>query len=104
MRAHPHKGNVQLQRRITQHAQDIQLGIFLFGHEIQNADLQRTNVLMRCPVLVNNKEIFFLQLFLDRKIILNPNRHNDRSFLSVFTALPGTRLLKSQECRAAVPW
>ncbi len=75
VRPHAHKGDVKLQRRVREHPQELQLRILLLGHEIQNTDLQRTDVLMGRPLLFHHKQILFLQNLPDRKIVLHFNRH-----------------------------
>ena len=96
MCAHPHKGNIHLKRRVGDHAQQIQLRVLLLGHQIQDRNLQRTDILMNCPCLVDHEQIFLFENFSDRKVILNLNRH------VLLPPAPGTPLRRESVFRAPV--
>ena len=74
--AHPHKCDVDLQRRVGKHSQELELCLFLLGHQIQNAQLKRTDILMGSPVFVYDEQILILEYFLYRQIILYFDRHD----------------------------
>ena len=55
------QGHVHLQRRVGQQPGDLGLGGDLGGHQVQDQDLQRADMLGRCPLPVHNKDVFLVQ-------------------------------------------
>ena len=55
------QGDFHLQRRVGKQAQELGFGRDLGGHEIQNSNTQRTNILMRGAVFIHDENIFALQ-------------------------------------------
>ncbi len=84
MAGHFHKSNLRLNREIRQHPQDIQLGVLLQRHEIQNRNPQRANLLCLGAGLIHHKYIFRLQYMLCRQIILYLNGHKFSSLAQPF--------------------
>ena len=70
-----HEGNIQLQRCVRQGAQKLQLRILLQRHEIQDHNLQGTDLLQIRLILPHYKNVFPVQNLPCREIILNPYRH-----------------------------
>ena len=62
--------DLHLQRRVGQHPQKLELRLLLLGHQIQNTELKRADILMRRAVFVNHEQVFLFQYFLDRQVIL----------------------------------
>ena len=80
MALHIHKGHVHLQGRVRQRPQQLQLRVLLYGHIVQNQQLQGTYVLMHSPAFVHDKYIFVFQNLLRRQIALCSDRHILSSF------------------------
>ena len=55
------QGHVHLQRRVGQQPGDLGLGGDLGGHQVQDQDLQRADMLGRCPLPVHDKDVFLVQ-------------------------------------------
>ena len=55
------QGHVHLQRGVGQQPGDLGLGGDLGGHQVQDQDLQRADVLCQCPLPVHDKDVFFIK-------------------------------------------
>ena len=64
---------MDLQGRIAQKAAELCLRNDFGGHQIQEHDLQRTDLLGLCPGLTHNKDIFLLQYFRCGQVIGYPD-------------------------------
>ena len=53
--------HLHLQRRVGELAHDLRLGGNLGGHQVQDQDLQRADMLGRCPLPVHDKDVFLVQ-------------------------------------------
>ena len=84
MGAHPHESDVDLQRRVGQHSEKLELRLLFLGHQIQNTELQRADILMRSAVFIHYKQVFLFQYFLDRQVILYFDRHISSSVFFMF--------------------
>ena len=82
MRAHFYKCDVDLKRRIGERAQQLQFRILLQWHQIQNCDVDRTDILMYRTVLIHDEYIFPLQNFSCRQVTLYFNWHSFSPVLS----------------------
>ncbi len=79
------KRNVQLERGIAQHSEELKLRILLLWHQVQDTDLKRTDVLMGCPVLVHEEQVLVLENLPHGEIILDFDWHfASPSFCFVF--------------------
>ena len=67
--------DLELYREIREDSQYVEFGIFLKRHEVEYGDLQRSDILRDRAGLIHYKYIFIFQYLLDRKIILNLDRH-----------------------------
>ena len=63
---HHQKGDINLQGGVGKGAQKLQLGIFFERHQIQDHNLQRTDVLMNRSCLVHDEYIFAFEYFFYR--------------------------------------
>ena len=70
-----HQFQIHLQGRIAQQTTQLRFRGNLGGHQIQQHNLQRTNVLGQRPVLRHNKNILLLQRFRCRQIVGDSDRH-----------------------------
>ena len=68
---HPHERDLDLERRVGEHAQKLQLRVLLDRHQVQDADLERTDVLVDRALLVLHEQVFFFQFLPHREIILD---------------------------------
>ena len=66
---------MHLQGRVAKHSAQLGFRDDFGGHQIQQHDFQRTDVLGLCPGLLHDEYIFFLEHFRCRKVIGNLNRH-----------------------------
>ena len=66
MALHCHKSHIHLQRCVGERTQKLKLCLLLEWHQVQDQDLDRTNVLMHSPSLVHNEYIFSFQNFFYR--------------------------------------
>ena len=69
------KRNLNLQRRIGKASQNLRLCLNLRRHQIQNHNLQRTDILRQSSRLRHHENVLILQHGLCRQIILYFNRH-----------------------------
>ncbi len=83
VRGDPHERDLQLQGRVGEHAQKLQLRVLLDRHQVEDADLKRTDILVGSPKLIHQKEVLVLENLLDRQIVLNLDRHFHASFPSM---------------------
>ena len=60
MRFHAQQGDIDLQSRIAQQAQELQLSLQLFRHDVEDKDAERTDVLM-CGAVARHHEDPFVQ-------------------------------------------
>ena len=70
------QGHVHLQRRVGQQPGDLGLGGDLGGHQVQDQDLQRADMLGRCPLPVHDKDVFLVQCIVSRQSLGNDQRHS----------------------------
>ena len=56
-----HKTDLQLQRRIREQTDEVGLCGYLQGHQVQNGNLQGTDILGSSPRIVHHKDILILQ-------------------------------------------
>ena len=56
-----HKTDVQLQWGVREHTHEIGLSSYLQGHEVEDSDAQRTDILCGGTGIVHHKDILFLQ-------------------------------------------
>ena len=82
MRFHAQQRDIHLNRRIAQQAQELQLRLELFGHDIEHKNPQRTNILMRRAVAVHDEDMFIEKRLIGRQLRRNTNRQKNCSFLS----------------------
>ena len=66
------KGHVHLERRVSQKPEELRLGDELRGHEIEDGNPQRTDVLMACPIARHGEDVFFRQFGAGGEIIGDP--------------------------------
>ena len=64
-----------LQGAVTQQTQQLQLRRFLQGHQIQDQNLQGTDILRHRPFLRNGNDPFLLQIFYSRQLVCDFYRH-----------------------------
>ncbi len=83
MARHHQKSDIDLQRRVGQCAQKLQLRVLFHWHQIEDADLQWPDILMQRTVLIHHKYILVLQYLLRRQVALYFNRHVS-TLLSVY--------------------
>ena len=55
------QGHVHLQRGVCQQPGDLSLGGDLGGHQVQDQNFQRANMLRQRPLPVHDKDVFFIQ-------------------------------------------
>lgn len=55
------QGHVHLQRGVGQQPGDLGLGGDLGGHQVQDQNFQRTDMLRQRPLPVHDKDVFFIQ-------------------------------------------
>ena len=55
------QGHVHLQRRVGQQPGDLGLGGDLGGHQVQDQNFQRADMLRQRPLPVHDKDVFFIQ-------------------------------------------
>ena len=70
-----HQLQMHLQRRVAQQTAELGLRDDLRGHEIQQHDLQRADVLGLCPGLSHDENVFLLQNARCRQVVGNLNGH-----------------------------
>ena len=96
MRLCHHERDVDLQRCIGQLAQDLEFRILLQRHEVEDHDLDRTDVLMDRPVLIHHEYIFSFKDLLYRKSVSDFDRQlyyspvMARNSSSVITGIPSS--------------
>ena len=69
------KVHFDLQWTVSQQPQQLQLRGFLQGHQVQDQDLQRADILGHGPLLRNGDNSFFLQVFHCRQLVCDFHRH-----------------------------
>ena len=69
MRSDLQEKNIHLKRGIGKAPQDLELGLLLVGHQIQDDDLQWSDVLILRTRTVHDEYVFVLQSFRCRKLI-----------------------------------
>ena len=65
-----------LERRITEEAEKLQLCRFLQRHQVEDKDTQRPYILMEGHSLIDGEDTFFVKFFLGGKTVSNFNRHS----------------------------
>ena len=60
MGRHMHQLNIHLQGGITEQPENLGFRLNLLGHNIENQDLQRTDVLLLCPIMGHDEDILIL--------------------------------------------
>ena len=83
-----HQFQIHLQRCIAQESAQLGLCGDLGGHQIQQHDLQRANILGAGPILGHNKYIFLLQRRSCRQVIRDPNGHRNSPYVCFYDILP----------------
>ena len=83
MRTDLNQLDFHLQRRIAEKAGQLGFGGDFGGHQIQNADAQRTDILCGSPQLVHDKNVFAFKYAGGRERLWYFNRHwgNLRNFI-----------------------
>ena len=66
MGVQPQKGRPYLQRGIGKKPEELQFGILFIRHEIQDGNLQLTDVLIMGTRIVHHKDVLMLQQFYGR--------------------------------------
>ena len=84
MSGHEHKFHIYLQRCVAQQTEQLGLGFNFGGHQIENHDFQRTDVLMHGPFMGHNKDVLGFQHFNGRQGCLDTNRHGIPSFMGFY--------------------
>ena len=75
VRRHLQQLDIHLQRTVAKQAQELGFGGDFGGHEVEDEDFQRTDVLSERDLIGHDKDVLTLQ-YLDRgQIALNLNRH-----------------------------
>ena len=69
------EGDVDLQRRVGQKAHELRFRLHLGGHQVQNGDLQRADVLREGALVVHDKYIFRLECGVRGDIAGNDDGH-----------------------------
>ena len=73
------QGHMHLQRRVGQQTGDLGLGGDLGGHQVQDQDLQRADVLCQCPLPVHDKDVFFIKGIVGGQGLGDDQRHSSYS-------------------------
>ena len=69
------KGHFHLQGRIADQAKELGLGCLLGGHQVENSNLQRADILGGRALLRHNKDVLFRQDFGCGQSVGNLNGH-----------------------------
>ena len=64
-----------MQGGVGKHSGKLQLRVLLHRHQVQDTDLQGTDILVHGPVFIHHKNIFIFQYLLRRQIALYFDRH-----------------------------
>ena len=80
---HLHQGDVNLQRCIAEQTQELVFRFDLGGHQVDNHNFERTNVLCDSTLVRHDKDIFAFQYFISGKIRRNTNGHGTGTSFSV---------------------
>ena len=88
MSGNHHQLQMDLQRRITQNTAQLGFRDDFCRHQVQQHDLQRTNMLGLCPGLFHNENVFVLKNTGSRQIIGYLNGHGSCPPKSVFIRVP----------------
>ena len=75
MAGHLEQLHLDLKWGIGQLAQKLSFGDNLGGHEVQDQQVERAHVLVDCPVLCHDKDVFSLQRSSGRQRIRNLDGH-----------------------------
>ncbi len=70
-----HQFQFHLQRGVGEQPAELGLGFDFRGHQIQEENLQRPDVLGRGPVLFHDENVFIFQRGHRRQVIGNADRH-----------------------------
>ena len=79
---HLHQSDINLQRRVAEQTQKLILRFNLGGHQVDNHDFERTNVLCDSALVRHDKDIFAFQYFISGKIRRNTNGHGTGTSVS----------------------
>lgn len=82
MAAHLQQFNVALDGRVAEQPQQLGFGFNLFRHQVEDGDVQRTNILAVSALLIHDKDVFFLKNSRGRQCGGYIDRHWDGSSLS----------------------
>ena len=80
--AHLQQFNIALDGRVAEQAQQLGFGLNLFRHQVEDGDVQRTNILAVSALLIHDKDVFFLKNSRGRQCGGYIDRHWDGSSLS----------------------
>ena len=72
--------DINLQRRVAKQPQELKLGCYFPGHQVQDYDLQRSDILMIGPAFGHYEDVLILQRFDRRKLIRHFDRHTSLPF------------------------
>ena len=70
------QGHVHLQRGVGQQPGDLGLGGDLGGHQVQDEDLQRADMLGKGALPVHDKDVFFVQGIVGGQGLWDDQRHS----------------------------
>ena len=73
------QGHVHLQRGICQQTGDLGLGGDLGGHQVQDQDLQRADVLGKGALTMHDEDIFVVEGIVSRQGLGDDQRHSSYS-------------------------
>ncbi len=76
-----HEVHAHLQRRLGDEAQDLRLGLDLGGHEVEQADVERANLLLAGHVFLKREDALLLQNALGGQAVGNVDGHWGGAFL-----------------------
>ena len=100
---------VHLQRGVGQGPEQLRLRLFLHRHQVEDENLQRTDLLTQSSRLTHNEYILVFQYLLRRQIVLNLNRHTitflslQKLHLGYLSTTPGQMLPPPKEAFSACP-
>jgi hypothetical protein len=87
MTPHSQQADVRLQRRVAQQPQQLRFRGLLDGHEVQDCDLERPDVLVESPILFHHENLLSLQYLFRWKIVRYFDWHRYLTLLSLGTVL-----------------
>ena len=70
-----HERDVYLQRRVGEHPEQLRLGHFFGGHQVDDGNFQRADILGRSALAGHDKNVLPFQRRVCRQIRINPNGH-----------------------------